>query len=137
VFIVHEHIIAGIFQKISLLSFFVDHLESFVGIINHCFPESGYELALALIKNCEGDSFVVKERKRFADGRTSTVNDADIVPDFSWDTDEIRELDQALAQFVDLFALDAFVIYGFHVVLFCLTGEPLALLDPFGIGLES
>ena len=88
-FVVDKHIIAGIFQKISLLSYFVYQLKSFIGIINHCFPESGYELTLVLIEKCEGDSFVVKERKRFADGRTTAVNDADIVPDFDWNADEI------------------------------------------------
>jgi hypothetical protein len=89
VFIVDKHIIAGIFQKISFLSFFEYQLEGLVGVINHSFPKAGHELTFVLIEDSEGDSFVVKEREGLADGGAAAVDDADIVPDFGWDADEV------------------------------------------------
>ncbi len=88
-FIVDKHTIAGIFQKISFLSFFEYQLEGLVGVINHSFPKPGHKLTLVLIEESEGDSFVVKEREGLADGWTAAVDYADIVPDFGWDADEV------------------------------------------------
>lgn len=86
------HIWYLIFQEISLLSFFVNVLKSLFRIINHSFCNTSLKTTLILIQDCENYSFVIKMGKRFRNLWSTSINYSDLLPDISWHTNKIWEL---------------------------------------------